>query len=107
MRLLVLAAAAGCAILAWAGPASATSNRVTLQGTVLVKHADVFRQDLAEYWYTLKTKRGHVKLSFRGQGPTYLGGARVVVHGTRAKGMVRVPDGGVRVLSSGHKTAAR
>jgi len=111
MRLLVLAVVTGCGAFAWAGPASAQSNRVTdrvtLEGTVLVRHADVFRKDLAEYWYTLKTKHGLVKLSFRGQGPTGLGSSRVIVHGTRKGGMVRVPDGGVRVLASGQKAVAR
>ena len=107
MRLVVLAAATACGALAWVGPAAAKTERVTVKGTVLVKHADVFRKDLAEYWYTLKTARGPVKLSFRGQGPTYLGGARVVVRGKRTGGMVHVLAGGVRVLSSHGKTAAR
>src|SRR5262249_31476930 len=62
---------------------------------------------LAEYWYTLRTKKGPVKLVFRGQGPTYLGGARVRVHGTRTRGAVHVPYDGVRVLSPRSKTAAR
>ena len=94
-------------MLAWAGPAAAKNDRVMLRGTVRVKHADVFRKNLAEYWYTLKTARGPVKLSFRGQGPTYLGGARVVVHGTRKGGVVQVSAGAVRVLSSGHTHAAQ
>src|SRR4051812_41350449 len=89
MRSIVLAAATGCCMLAWAGPAAAKNDRVMLTGTVRVKHADVFRKNLAEYWYTLKTAHGPVKLSFRGQGPTYLGGARVVVHGTRKGGVVK------------------
>ncbi len=87
MRSIVLAVATGCCMLAWAGPAAAKNDRVMVKGTVRVKHADVFRKNLAEYWYTLKTAHGPVKLSFRGQGPTYLGGARVVVHGTRKGGM--------------------
>ncbi len=107
MRLFALSPSWAAARLVWAGQAAAKTERVTLRGTVLVKHADVFRKDLAEYWYTLKTKRGPVKLSFRGQGPTGLGGSRVIVHGTRKNGMVRVPAGGVRILSAGQKTEAR
>src|SRR5262245_61020557 len=107
MRLLVLVAALGCGAFAWTGTAAAKTQHVTLKGTVLVKHADVFRKNLAEYWYTLRTKKGPVKLVFFGQGPSYLGGARVVVHGTRARGAVHVPYDGVRLLASRSKTAAR
>ena len=36
-------------MLAWAAPAVAKNDRVMLRGTVRVKHADVFRKNLAEY----------------------------------------------------------
>src|SRR5215217_5466164 len=45
----------------WPAAASARSDRITLEGTLLVKHGDVFREPKAEYWYWLLTKHGRVK----------------------------------------------
>ena len=106
LRRIALAAAAACGLLVWAVPASAKSDQVSLEGTILVAHADNFRQDLATYSYTLRTRHGAVKLAFKGEGPVGIGDSRVVVHGTRTGKTVHVPYGGVRVVTEARKLAS-
>src|SRR4051794_28727847 len=89
----------------WPAAASAKRDQVTLEGTLLVKHADVFRERKAEYWYWLQTKHGRVKLTFSSKLPETLGKARARVRGSRSATVVHVNR--IRVLAPARTLASR
>ena len=107
-RTFVPLGAAALALLVWAAPAAGApgAKTVTLRGTILVRHADVFSKGIAEYWYTLKTPNGPVGLKFRGRSAQGLGKLRVQVHGTKVGSTVHVWPGGLKILS-GRRLASR
>jgi len=98
-RLLLPLGTAALALALWPAGASAASTQVDLKGTLVVKHADVFKKWKAEYWYWLKTSHGLVKLTSAGRLAEDLGKARVSVHGTKTGSTVQVAPGGIHVLS--------
>jgi hypothetical protein len=103
----LLAALAAVVVLAM--PSVALAGEVTVSrsftaiGTLVVVHADDFRQQHASFWYSLRTKSGTFQLDVKGRGPADAGGATVRVTGVRTGKTIQVdaaaPNGGVSVLA--------
>src|SRR5215210_2233576 len=105
--LLLIAGQAAAAHVVSNGAESGRVQRVTLRGTLLVRHGDAFRLQRARYAYWLKTGSSIERLLFRSPGPSGLGRDHVSVSGVRVGSVVHVRPGHIDVLDKQQRIDAR